>query len=198
MQPSDDALIEAHRAGDPRAFEELVRRHGDRLLGFLLRLGRDRHEAEDQFQETFRRVHERADSYRGGGRFAGWLYAIAANVARDGVRRRQRAKKVLSLDGPAAQLAGAADSAGAVLEDHRAAPPWRRIAQDEQRQQVRRALAELPERQRTTLVLAYYQGLSYAEVAGVLGCSIGTVKTQMYRAVRALAKRLPAPQTRTS
>ena len=61
----------------------------------------------------------------------------------------------------------------------------------EQKEQVRQALELLPARQRATLVLAYYQQLSYTEVAKVMDCSIGTVKTQMYRALRALAQRLP-------
>ena len=62
---------------------------------------------------------------------------------------------------------------------------------NEQKAQLRRALAELPKRQRATLVLSYYQGLSYSEVAQVMGCSLGTVKTQVYRALRRLSKQLP-------
>jgi RNA polymerase sigma-70 factor (ECF subfamily) len=61
----------------------------------------------------------------------------------------------------------------------------------EQKQQVHRALASLPDRQRVTVVLAYYQGMSYPEVATTLNCSVGTVKTQMFRALRTLAQRLP-------
>ncbi|HUT28746.1 MAG TPA: RNA polymerase sigma factor, partial [Sedimentisphaerales bacterium] len=65
------------------------------------------------------------------------------------------------------------------------------VIRAEQRRQVRRAIEMLPERQRATLVLAYYQQLSYPEVAEVLGCSVGAVKTQMYRALKTLARKLP-------
>jgi RNA polymerase sigma factor (sigma-70 family) len=73
------------------------------------------------------------------------------------------------------------------------ASPENQVIQDEQVRQVRRAVASLPERQRTTLVLAYYQKLSYTQVAEALGCSVGTVKTQMFRALKALAVKLPNP-----
>ncbi len=69
--------------------------------------------------------------------------------------------------------------------------PSQEAAKAEQTEQVRDAIESLPARQRATLVLAYYQQLSYTEVAKVMGCSLGTVKTQMYRALRALAQRLP-------
>ena len=69
--------------------------------------------------------------------------------------------------------------------------PLEEVANAEQKQQVREAIGFLTENQRATLVLAYYQQLSYSEVAQVMGCSVGTVKTQMYRALRTLARRLP-------
>jgi RNA polymerase sigma-70 factor (ECF subfamily) len=69
--------------------------------------------------------------------------------------------------------------------------PSQEAAKAEQKELVRRAVESLPDRQRVTLVLAYYQGLSYREVATALDCSIGTVKTQMFRALRTLAQRLP-------
>jgi RNA polymerase sigma-70 factor (ECF subfamily) len=69
--------------------------------------------------------------------------------------------------------------------------PSQEAVRAEQKEQVRRALESLPDRQRVTVVLAYYQGLSYREVATALDCSIGTVKTQMFRALRTLAQRLP-------
>ena len=69
MADTDEALIAAHRSGESAAFAELVRRHADSLLGYLLRLVGDRHEAEDLFQETFRRVHEKAGTFKAHSRF---------------------------------------------------------------------------------------------------------------------------------
>jgi RNA polymerase sigma-70 factor (ECF subfamily) len=80
---------------------------------------------------------------------------------------------------------------GAVAVADESYEPSEEVVRAEQKEQVRQALDMLPTRQRATLVLAYYQQLSYPEVAQVLGCSVGTVKTQMYRALKSLAQRLP-------
>ena len=185
MEYSDENLIAAHLQGDATAFGELVRRYGDGVLGYLTRMTGNRDQAEDLFQETFQRVHEKARTFRGEN-FKGWLFTIATRLTIDKARRRKR-RPILSLhqagdcgqDDPLPLVAkGASDPADDALRE-------------EQRGQVRQAVASLPVRQRATLVLAYYQQLSYAQVARTMGCSIGTVKTQMSRALATLAKRLP-------
>ena len=189
---SDEVLIAAHREGETAAFAELVRRYGDALLGYLNRISANRDEAEDLFQETFRRVHENAASYSGKGKFRSWLYTIATNVARDGLRKAKRQGTMISLNQPNDQCSqgGCGDGEVGVAEE-RVADPHQALALQEQKAQVRKAIDRLPERQRNTLILTYYQGLSYNEAADVLDCSLGTVKSQMYRAVRSLARYLP-------
>jgi RNA polymerase sigma-70 factor (ECF subfamily) len=189
MESTDKSLVEAHCKGNPKAFGELVRRYGDGLLGYLTRMSRNRHEAEDLFQETFKRVHEKAHTFRGS-QFKSWLFRIATNAAIDGMRRR-KGKRMVSLnqkldcnDGDSEEL-----SAVALADDSQ--EPSQEAAKAEQVQQVREAVMSLPSRQRATLVLAYYQQLSYPEVAKVLGCSLGTVKTQMFRALKTLGQKLP-------
>jgi len=189
MQNTDKSLIEAHRQGDPAAFGELVRRYGDSVLGYLTRMSGNREQAEDLFQETFKRVHEKAHTFRGP-QFKGWLFRIATNVALDGIRRGKRIKAVslnqqLDCDNPNSKQFGAV-----ALADN-SCNPSEKALKAEQTEQVRRAIKLLPERQRATLVLAYYQQLSYPDVAEVLGCSVGTVKTQMFRALKTLANKLP-------
>ena len=189
MESTDKSLIEAHCKGDPKAFGELVRRYGDGLLGYLTRMSRNRHEAEDLFQETFKRVHEKAHTFRGS-QFKSWLFRIATNAAIDGMRRRKRIRmvslnqKLDCTDQDSEEL-----SAVALADDSQ--EPSQEAAKAEQIQQVRNAVMSLPSRQRATLVLAYYQQLSYPEVAKVLGCSLGTVKTQMFRALKTLGQKLP-------
>jgi len=189
MESTDKSLVEAHCKGDPEAFSELVRRYGGSVLGFLTRMTASPELAEDFFQETFKRVHEKAHTLRGDN-FKPWLFRIASRVAIDGFRRRRRVG-IVSLDegidcggrdGGKVKMAVTADSSY---------NPSQQAIEAERTRQVRRAIALLPTKQRATLVLAYYQQLSYSEVAMVLGCSIGTVKTQMYRALRTLAARLP-------
>ncbi len=89
MDSTDESLIAAYCQGDKTAFGEIVRRYADSVLGYLTRMARDREEAQDLFQETFRRVCEKSNTF-GSGTFKNWLFAIATNVAIDGLRRRKR------------------------------------------------------------------------------------------------------------
>jgi RNA polymerase sigma-70 factor (ECF subfamily) len=186
---TDESLVAAHLTGDQAAFRELVRRYGDGVLGYLFRMTGNLSQAEDLFQETFKRVHEKAHTFRGG-RFKSWLFTIATRAAIDSGRRHSRLT-VVSLD-----QAGDCDEENPLqviaLADDNAADPANEMIKEEQKQQVRQAIEALPVKQRATLILAYYQQLSYPEVAQVMGCSIGTVKTQMSRALAALARTLPA------
>jgi RNA polymerase sigma-70 factor (ECF subfamily) len=192
MESTDKSLIEAHIKGDPKAFGELVRRYGDGLLGYLTRMSRNRHEAEDLFQETFKRVHEKAHTFRGS-QFKSWLFRIATNAAIDGMRRG-KGKRMVSLNQKLDCTDGDGEELSAVALADDSQEPSREAAKAEQVQQVREAVMSLPSRQRATLVLAYYQQLSYPEVAKVLGCSLGTVKTQMFRALKTLGQKLPDVQ----
>jgi len=189
MVKTDKSLIGAHLQGDTTAFGEIVRRHGDSLLGYLTRMTGSREQAEDLFQETFKRVHEKADTFRGT-RIKSWLFAIATNVAIDGMRRRKRLQ-VVSLNQKMDCDDEEDQELSVVAVADNSYEPSQKAIMAEHKEQVRHALELLPARQRATLVLAYYQQLSYPEVAQVLGCSVGTVKTQMYRALKSLAQRLP-------
>lgn len=187
MELTDESLLNAHLEGDRAAFRELVLRYGDSLLGYLFRMTGNRDQAEDLFQETFKRVHEKASTFRGP-RFKGWLFAIATRTAIDHIRRRKH-QAVVSLDQGNDCDGGDCPSPDATADN--TLDPSIEIVRQEQKQQVRRAVETLPDKQRATLILAYYQQLSYQEVAQVLGCSVGTVKTQMSRALGTLARRLP-------
>ena len=191
MERSDEALIGAHRQGDLTAFDELIRRYADSLFGYLMKLCGNRQQAEDVFQETFIRVHHKANSFRGQGRFKSWLFSIASNVAIDELRKRQRAPQTVSLN--ASNDCDGSDCLELPVVEIAEKPndPSQAAVLAEQKAQVRQAIEQLPTRQRATVVLAYYQGLSYRQVAEVLGCSLGTVKSQMYRALKTLAGLLP-------
>lgn len=189
MENADKSLIDAHLAGDREAFAELVRRHGGIVLGYLRKMTGRPELAEDLFQETFKRVHEKAHTLRGS-RFRPWLFKIATNVALDGMRRGSRSRMV-SLDQEFGCAGNGNPRRDAAVAAANCCEPSQEVIKAEQRRQVRQAIELLPRRQRATLVLAYYQQLSYREVAEVMGCTIGTVKIQMYRALRKLAQKLP-------
>lgn len=134
-------------------------------------------------------MHEKAHTFHGP-QFKGWLFKIATRVALDGIRHGKRIKAVslnqkLDCDNPNSEQLGAV-----ALADN-SYNPSEEASKAEMREQVRQAIELLPARQRATLILAYYQQLSYPEVAEVLGCSVGTVKTQMFRALKTLAHKLP-------
>ena len=189
MVNTDKGLIDAHLRGDKTAFGELVRRYGDSVLGYLTRMTGSREQAEDFFQETFKRVHEKADTFRGN-RFKPWLFTIATHVAIDGFRRCERLRAV-SLNQKLDCADEEGEELGAVAVADNSYEPSQEAVKAEQKEQVCQAIELLPAKQRATLVLAYFQQLSYAEVAQVMDCSIGTVKTQMYRALKTLSQRLP-------
>jgi RNA polymerase sigma-70 factor, ECF subfamily len=188
MNETDKSLIEAHRKGDKEAFGRLVRRYGDGVLGYLMRMTGDKQQAEDLFQETFKRVHEKSGSLRGTG-LKSWIYKIATNVAYDGFRKERLAESHIQKLDCINQDGQTYESSDAVADC--SCDPSMLTAKAEQVEQVRDALDCLPAKQKATLVLAYYQQLSYNEVAMALNCSVGTVKTQMYRALRTLAQKLP-------
>jgi RNA polymerase sigma-70 factor (ECF subfamily) len=186
MPDTDQQIVEACQGGDPAAFEGLVRQYGPSVLGFLTRICGDRDRAEDCFQETFGRVHRNLHQVRPAA-FRAWLFRIATNTAIDGFRRQGRVK-MTSLD----QISDG-ENLGA-MRDAIVDPvpgPVEVASRHEQLAAVRQAVASLPDGQRAALVLAYYQQMSYSQVAEVLGCSVGTVKTQMSRALATLAERLP-------
>ncbi len=192
VERTGKSLIEAHCQGCPTAFGELVRRYGGSVFGHLIQLCGQREQAEDFFQETFKRVHQKAHTFRGP-RLKPWLLTIATHVAIDGWRRNRRVS-VISFDQDTHCANGDCERSGETLViADKSSNPLDEVVNAERKQQVQQAIGFLPVKQRATLILAYYQQLSYPEVAQAMGCSIGTVKTQMYRALRTLAKKLPEP-----
>jgi RNA polymerase sigma-70 factor, ECF subfamily len=182
VEQMDRGLLEAHKRGDPGALEAIVRLHGAGILGYLRKMCGSTDQAEDMFQETFKKVYESARTIRGD-KLRPWLYAVATNVAMDGLRKKKRLRFV--------SFGGDQDRSQAeAVADDKADPPADAM-REELRGIVKTEVAALPERMRATLILAYYEGLSYAEIAECMGCSIGTVKTQMFRAMKTLAERLP-------
>ncbi len=189
MEITDNSLIEAHNLGDSDAFEQIVRRHGPALLGYIIKMSGSREKAEDYFQQTFMKVYEKANTFRQGS-FKSWLFTIATNVVMDGFRRQKR-QPALSLNEMIETGNSDSEELGAVAIADNSNNPFEKAAEAELAEQLRDVITSLPAGQRAALVLSYYQQMSYSQVAKVLGCSIGTVKKQMYRALKTLADKLP-------
>lgn len=171
----DDVLMRRHVGGDPDAFGELVRRHRDRLWAVALRTLGDPDDAADALQDGLINAYRRATSYRGDAAVTTWLHRIVVNACIDRVRRAAAR--------PANPLP---DDTDRVLMFAGAGPdPFDAVAT---RLDIEAALATLPAEQRAALVLVDMEGLPVAEVAEMLGCAVGTIKS---RCARARAKLLP-------
>ncbi|HKT05796.1 MAG TPA: RNA polymerase sigma factor SigM [Rugosimonospora sp.] len=162
----DKALLRAHVAGDRDAFNELVRRHRDRLWAVALRTLGDREEAADALQDALLSAYRSADRFRGDSAVTTWLHRIVVNACLDRVRRRQ-ARPTVPLSDTEPVAVPPVDSDTAV--------------------DVRTALATLPADQRVALVLVDVQGYPVAEVAAMLGVPEGTVKSRCARGRARLA-----------
>lgn len=174
------------KAGDRKAFENLIIRYERPLYGYLVRLLRDEAAAEDAFQDTWVRVMKALHRFDPELRVAPWVYRIATNLCRDAVRRR-RHRAHPSLDQPLgaegdAVLGDVIPSTG-LLPDQEAHDA--RVGEH-----VRQAVELLPDRQREAFVLRHYQGLTYEEIAKAQECSLSAVKSNIHHAVVALRRRL--------
>lgn len=188
---SDEALFEQYRGGDRKAFRTLIERHQPELLRFLVRLVGEQAGAEDVFQDAFLQIHLSADTFDATRRFRPWLFTIAANKARDHLRKKGR-RRTLELSAPVDRDRGDGEgSAGAFVDlmEVRVPAPDEALDNEETNRQVQRALDGLPFILREILLLAYFQRISYAQIADELGIPLGTVKSRLHAAVAAFAKK---------
>lgn len=165
-------------------WEEIVEQHSDRVFRLAYRLTGNRHDAEDLTQEVFVRVFRSLDSYTPG-TFEGWLHRITTNLFLDGARRKQRIRFDALSDERAARLTSPAP------------PPELALTEQAFDDDVEVALSTLPPDFRAAVVLCDVEGLSYEEIAEILGTKLGTVRSRIHRGRamlrRALAHRAPAP-----
>jgi RNA polymerase sigma-70 factor, ECF subfamily len=179
---SDEDLLVRFCRGETEAFGELVRRYERELYGYLRRYLGDATMAEDVFQNTFLQVYVKSGQYEAGRPVRPWLYTIATNQAIDALRRNGR-HQLLSLDQQREELAeGELSSLVETLEGAGPGPLDAAQAQ-ERRQKIRASVERLPEFLRQVLLLAYYQGLKYREIADILGIPVGTVKSRLHAAL---------------
>lgn len=186
MIVSDEDLMMECRKGDMSAFELLVRRYQDALVNYIYHIISDYHRAEDLAQETFLRVFKNASRYEPKASFKSWLYTIATNLSRNEVRNRSR-RNTFFLEDMADENQNVDDAE--FMIDFRYQPDI--LYEKKERQQlIRKALKQLPENQRLALTLVTYQELSYEEIAEILNCSIGAVKSLIHRARQNMKKLL--------
>jgi len=188
MTRTDEELVARATAGDLDSFNQLVARWERPIYALAYRtLGREE-DARDVVQEAFLRAFRGLRGFKGEAKFSSWLYRITLNLCRDWIRKERRA--------PIVQVPEGTDPID--LADDQAAPTESvedLVARREMSQAVARAMAELPEEQRTAIMLKEYHGLTFQEIADQLNCPLSTVKTRLYQGLSVLRRRLERRQT---
>jgi RNA polymerase sigma-70 factor, ECF subfamily len=182
---SDLLLVERVRErDDDRAFDEIVRRHKNRIYSYVCRMTHDAPDAEDLTQEVFLRAYQSIHRFRADAAVDTWLYRIATNLVIDRFRRNKRALPQWE------PLDEDDDTLGSLPDTSRDNDPEATLALDELQQQVRKAVSTLPPKLRGAVVLHDIEGLSYEEAAEALGCPVGTVKSRLFNGRNLLRRKL--------
>jgi len=183
--PTDEQLLQEYLDGAAASFELLVRRHTQELYQFALRFTSDSVAAEDVVQETLLQIHTSAGNFDPKRRFKPWLFTVAANKARDHLRRRKRRREL-----PFDAKIPSEDQAGQrfidLLSGDEDAPDGELLL-DEKRRIVKSAIDQMPVKLREVLILAYYHRLPYKDIVDVVGIPLGTVKSRLHAAVACFA-----------
>lgn len=180
----DEELLARFRKGQRDVFGALVRRYQRELYGYLRRYLGDADLADDVFQTTFVQVFSKAAQYEPGRPVRPWLYAIATNQAIDALRRTNR-RAAVSLEAVEGEVDGERRGLIEMIES-RDADPFDNVDAAETRALVRNCLDQLPEGMRQVILMAYYQGLKYQDIAEALDVPLGTVKSRLHAAVAKL------------
>lgn len=182
----DVQLLKRYAAGDEGAFQELIGLYKDGLYAFLRRFLNDRDLADDVFQETFMQLYVSRDTFDQSKPLRPWLFTIAANKAKDALRRKQRVD--------CTNLGSMFDSDEYSIDDvlntldHDDHVPYDDLIREETAEAVKRVIARMPARLREILILAYFNKFPYVEIAAILRIPVGTVKSRLHMAVNRFAE----------
>jgi RNA polymerase sigma-70 factor (ECF subfamily) len=182
MASTDEELVARSMGGDLDSFNQLVLRWERPIYALAYRVIGREEDARDVCQETFLRAFRALGGFKGQAKFSSWLYRIALNLCRDWIRRERRQPLAQTPEGvDLVELAGEAEDTESIEE---------LVARKEIGAAVAKAMALLPEEQRTAIVLKEYHGLTFQEIADVVGCPLSTVKTRLYQGLTVLRREL--------
>ncbi|NPU93158.1 MAG: RNA polymerase sigma factor RpoE [Gammaproteobacteria bacterium] len=180
----DQLLVERVQNGDKRAFDLLVKKYQHRVIAVVSRFVRDPDEAMDVTQDAFLKAYRALANFRGESAFYTWIYRIAVNTAKNYLVSRGRRPPDSDIDvGEAEQFA----SSEAL---HEFASPEQEMMKDQLEKVVFDALRDLPDDLRTAVTLREFDGLSYEEIAEVMDCPVGTVRSRIFRGREAIDKKI--------
>ena len=183
MAVSDGELIERFNNENKEAFEELIQRYQHKVYNTTFRMLGNHEDALDMAQETFIRVYKSLASFKKNSSFSTWFFRITTNICRDELRKRQRKLKTLS-------ISEGEEHNKIILEDDEKNNPEKISISQELSTTIQEKVNQLPTEQRMVFVLREFQDLSYQEIADILDISMGTVKSRLSRARKALREDL--------
>lgn len=185
-QQVDRSLVERVQKGDKSAFDILVRKYQNRIVNVIGRYIKDSDEVYDVAQEAFIKAYRALPRFRGDSAFYTWLYRIAINTSKNFLVAQGRRPPDRDVDMADAEQFGGESA----LRD--VSTPERELTRDEVQQTIFSAIDSLPEELKTAITLRELDGLSYEDIASVMDCPVGTVRSRIFRAREAIDKRLKA------
>lgn len=184
-EENDAQLVQRVQAGDKRAFDLLTLKYQHKIVGLVSRYVRDSDEVMDVTQEAFIKAYRALPRFRGDSAFYTWLYRIAINTAKNYLVSRSRRPPDTDID-----VDGEFQPDSAVLSD--VAGPESQLATDQLEQVIKDSIENLPEDLRVAVTLREFEGMSYEEIAEVMECPVGTVRSRIFRARDAIEKSIAA------
>jgi RNA polymerase sigma-70 factor (ECF subfamily) len=179
---SDEELVARSRGGDLDSFNQLVLRWERPIYSLAYRVIGREEDARDVAQETFLRAFRGLSGFKGQAKFSSWLYRITLNLCRDWMRRQRRA--------PVAQAPEGVDLIELAIESTPSESIEDLVLRKELGRAVARAMSNLPDEQRTAIILKEYHGLTFQEIADLQDCPLSTVKTRLYQGLTVLRRQL--------
>lgn len=183
---SDRELVERVQKGDKRAFDLLVLKYQHKIVAVVSRFIKDHSEVQDVTQEAFIKAYRALANFRGESAFYTWMYRIAINTAKNHLVSRSRRPPSFDVDVEDAEFYSGAD----LLRDNET--PENQMFRDQLETAVHGAIRALPEDLRSAVTLRELEGLSYEEIAEVMGCPVGTVRSRIFRAREAIDRTVQA------
>jgi|TARA_B110000879_G_scaffold209240_1_gene296488 RNA polymerase sigma-70 factor (ECF subfamily) len=174
-EPTDQQLVVRVQKGDKRAFDLLVLKYQYKVHAIVARFIRDSDEVKDVVQEAFIKAYRALPKFRGDSQFYTWLYRIAVNTAKNYLVARSRRPPSSDVDLEDAEYYSGSEQ----LKDF--GTPENQLFRDQLEEVINQAIIELPEDLRTAVTLREYEGLSYEDIAAVMNCPVGTIRSRIFR-----------------
>lgn len=180
----DKQLVERVRRGDKRAFDLLILKYQHKIISIVGRYLGDQNDVQDVSQETFIKAYRAIPNFRGESAFYTWLYRIAVNTAKNHLVSKSRRPPNIDVDIDDGEF----QNNSAVLRDNES--PQASLATSQMEQVIFRSIENLPSELRIAVTLREFDGLSYEEIARIMDCPVGTVRSRIFRAREAIEKKI--------